>query len=112
MPTVIKPSVTLREIVRIRLFTHFAAPYLRIIILPEIVRYAAITITPPTAGRPSIADVSSLKCLGFRKPRGEIHQRSERAFQLVRFDACDAFRLSNKVQQTRRDYQIRYTLSN
>ena len=59
--------VTLQEIVRMRRFTHSAVAYLRII-LGKIIEYAAITITPPTAGTPSMADVNSLKRLGFRQP--------------------------------------------
>jgi hypothetical protein len=40
------------------------------------------------------------------------HREGIGHFRLTEFNAFDTFRLSNKVQQTRRDYQIRYTLSN
>jgi hypothetical protein len=83
-------DVTLHEIVRMRRFTHSAAAYLRII-LGKIIEYAAITITPPTAGTPSMADVNSLKRLGFRQPCGAISLAKGTGIRLTRFDACDAF---------------------
>lgn len=91
----LRTTVTLHEIVRMRRFTHSAAAYLRII-LGKIIEYAAITITPPTAGTPSIADVNSLKRLGFRQPCGAISLAKGRG--LTKFDAGNAFQFSNKVQ--------------
>ena len=89
--------VTLHEIVRMRRFRHFAAPYLRII-LPEIIKYAAITITPPTAGRPSIADVSSLKCCGL----------SQTARRNIISDGNEHFSSPDSTYVMRSDYQIKW----
>jgi hypothetical protein len=40
------------------------------------------------------------------------HREGIGHFRLTKFDACDPFRLSNKVQQTQPYYQISYKLSN
>ena len=63
--------VTLQLTVRMRRFAGGAAAYLRII-WREIIKYAAITITPRIAGTPSVVDVNSLKCAGFREPCGAV----------------------------------------
>jgi hypothetical protein len=84
--------VTSQEIVRMRGFTHSTAAYLRSI-LGKIIEYAAIAITPQAAGTPSIAEVNSMKRLGFRQPcdaislaKGKGHFGSPASTHVMRSD--------------------------
>jgi hypothetical protein len=59
---------------------------------------------------PSVVEASFAEARAvFANHAAPAHREGIGHFRLTEFDACDAFRLSNKVQQTRRDYQIRYT---
>jgi hypothetical protein len=109
-----RPTVTLHVIARTRQFVRVAALYLRILLL-EIIKYAAIMITN------KIVDLRGC----WRKNSRSV-RRAARFLPVLRYfigkrvrhcgspkiGACGAFRLSNKVPETRPNYQIRHTLSN
>jgi hypothetical protein len=82
-----------------RRFTLSAADYLRIV-LGEIIEYAAITITPLTAGTPSMADLSPLKRLGFRQPHGAIPLAKGPGLSLTRFDALMNLKFGRAMSET------------